>query len=378
MFEMHLTQYRISSKFLWRIVSLLFAFTHRAKYSSQRASLTSVSSALSNPYLQDRGPLATMPDVESADRCANELRRVAREFLPDIPQHPFLDPNFPEADAPLVPRDLAPRGRLNWELPREARMNLHIMLNFTEETDKLLDEFHAKVPTIDEVIEEWCAMKCASPTTIGSAKLRAQVSCKEFARGKANNVGEQRDDAAPYLFNMVKHLASPGRSDVVYLTDGLQDKEDKANTPAIPDNLRAVDWLDFDGSYVHLADAQHQAKPKTANSEFNWSGPSMRMNITPLNRRTTEWPVSEGNAYIARSISSPEPESHTRKAKPLGPFEEFWRDHGGFQGFQMVVENHEPSSNHLSEFQPQWPESMGRCKDSGEAMRRLKVPLTDV
>lgn len=55
-------------------------------------------------------------------------------------------------------------------------MNLQIILKFTEETDKLLDEFHARVPTIDEVIEEWCEMKGASPTKAGFAKIRAQAS----------------------------------------------------------------------------------------------------------------------------------------------------------------------------------------------------------
>lgn len=99
--------------------------------------------------------------MESSDSSAYNTRRVAREFL---------------EDAPLVPRDLAPHGRLNWELPKEARMNLQIILKFTEETDKLLDEFHARVPTIDEVIEEWCEMKGASPTKAGFAKIRAQAS----------------------------------------------------------------------------------------------------------------------------------------------------------------------------------------------------------
>ena len=305
--------------------------------------------------------------MESSDPNAYNTRRVASEFLPNIPHHPFLDPNFPEEDAPLIPRDLAPHGRLNWELPKEARMNLHIMLKFTEETDKLLDEFHAKVPTIDEVIEEWCEMKGASPTKAGFAKIRAQVSHKESSKTKAKNAGEHTGETADsYIFNMAKNLDSLGRSDLIYLTDAVRDKEDEGRKSGMPENLRAVDWLDFDGSYVHLADA-HQAEPETANPESkSWlsvPGPSMRRDSTPTNLRTTEWPMSEQDACISPSIYSPEPEGDSKKAKPLGPFEEFWRDHGGPQGLQMAVEDEEPastSSNHLSEFHPQWPESMGR------------------
>ena len=362
---------------------------HKRSEVSQPISNPQASQALSYMYIsQGIEPLVAMYNTSSSDTSASSTRRLARSFPPDVPQHPLLDPNFPKEDTPLVPKDLAPRGRLNWELPKGARMNLHIMLKLTEEKNKLIDEFHAKVPTIDEVIGEWCEMQGASPTRAGFAKLRAQVSHKASSRAKADERGKQPDDDGDsYMLNMVKNLDSPGRSDLIYLTNAGQDKKDIFRRSRIPDNLRAVDWSDFDGSYVHLADASHQTELRTANpelkSKLTVSEPSMRRKRTPSNLRTTEWSTSEPDAYLFPGIYSPKPYDEAGKAKPLGPFEEFWRDHGGPQGYQAVIEEDGPastSSGYLSEFQPQWPESMGLCKQrnwawSGKTAKRFNVSL---
>ena len=202
---------------------------------------------------------------------------------------------------------------------------------------------------------------------LGLPRFEHKLRIKESSKANAKNAGEHTDDAADsYTFNMAKNLDSPGLSELIYFTDAVRDKEDEGRKSDMPENHRAVDWLDFDGSYVHLQDA-HQAEPETANPESkSWlsvPGPSMRRDSTPTNLMTSEWPMSEQDACTSPSIYSPEPEGDSKKARPLGLFEEFWRDHGGPQGIQMAVEDGEPastSSNHLSESHSQWPESMGR------------------
>ena len=122
-------------------------------------------------------------------------------------------------------------------------------------------------------------------------------------------------------FNMAKNLDSPGLSELIYFTDAVRDKEDEGRKSDMPENHRAVDWLDFNGSYVHLQDA-HQAEPETTNPESkSWlsvPGPSMRRDSTPTNLMTSEWPMSEQDACTSPSIYSPKPEGDSKKAKPLG------------------------------------------------------------
>ena len=282
-----------------------------------------------------------------SDTSACNIRRLARPFHDDIPHHPFLDPEFQWQDAPLVPSDLAPRGRLNWEIPRPAKTNLHIMLELKEETDEILEDYRSKLPLIDQALEEWVEMRGASPTTTGEAKLRDMASLQRF--GDVEDQGEQRDSSTDsYIFSMARNLDSPGRGDVIYLADAFEQKKAKDRKASVPENLRAVDWLDFDGSYLHVAEASHEVEAEMAIPE---SVPILKIpksgrktNSRPPNFRISDWSESEPVDLLPTSIYSPEPESAGSQAcKRRGPFQDFWRGHDDSNGYRMELADELPT-----------------------------------
>lgn len=275
--------------------------------------------------------------MDSSNTSAYNVRRLARPFLDDIPHHPFLNPEFQWQDAPLVPSDLAPRGRLNWELPRPAKTNLHIMLELKEETNEILDEYRSKLPLIDQAMEEWVEMRGASPTTTGEAKLRNLASLQTFS--DVPNEGEQHDASTDsYIFSMARNLDSPGRADVIYLADAFEQKKGNERKSSIPNNIRAVDWLDFDGSYLHIAEAAHKAEAEMAIPDsvptLQIPKPGGRRNSRPSNLRVSEWSESEPVDLLPARSYSPEPWSAgSQTCKRLGPFQEFWQ---GYDDMEFV------------------------------------------
>ena len=284
--------------------------------------------------------------MDSSDTSACNIRRLARPFLDDIPHHPFLDPEFQWQDAPLVPSDLAPGGRLNWELPRPAKTNLHIMLELKEETNQILEEYRSKLPLIDQAMEEWVEMRGASPTTIGEAKLRNLASLETFS--DVRNENEQRDASTDsYIFSMARNLDSPGRADVIYLADAFEQKEGKERKSSIPANIRAVDWLDFDGSYLHVAEASYEGE---ADMAIRDSVPPLkipnacgRTYSRPSNLRVSEWSESESMDLLPASVYSPEPWSAGSQAcEKLGPFQEFWQGHEDSNEYHMEFADDSP------------------------------------
>ena len=279
--------------------------------------------------------------MDSSDTSACNIRRLARPFLDDIPHHPFFDPEFQWQDAPLVPSDLAPGGRLIWELPRPAKTTLHIKLELKEETDEILEEYRSKLPFIDQAMEEWVEMRGASPTTTGEAKLRDLASPGRF--WDVQNEGKQRDASTnSHIFSMARNLDSPGRADVIYLVDAFEQEKCKDRKSSIPENIRAVDWLDFDGSYLHVTEASHEAEAEMAIPK---SVPTLkipksgrRTNSRPPNLRISDWSESEPVDFLPASSYSPEPESAGSQAcKRLGPFQDFWRGHDDSNGYRMEL-----------------------------------------
>ena len=309
--------------------------------------------------------LALTGTMDSSDTSACNTRRLARPFYDDIPHHPFLDPEFQWEYASLVPRDLAPRGRLNWELPRPAKTNLHIMLELKEETDGILEEYRSKLPFIDQAIEEWVEMRGASPTTTGEAKLRDMASLNTSQ--DVEHQGEQHDTSTDsYIFSMARDLDSPGRADVIYLADAFEQKKAKDRKSSIPENLRAVDWLDFDGSYLHVAEASHAAEAEMGIPDavpiLKTPKSGRRTNSRPPNLRISDWSESVSGDVLPASIYSPEPESAGSQAcKPTGPFQDFWQAHDNSYGNRMELANDLPvpqASGQLSVTSPTSSEPM--------------------
>lgn len=259
---------------------------------------------------------------------SSNVRRLARTFTPTTPDHhPLLDPDFPEEDIPLVPSALAPRGQLNWELPKKAVANLHIMLKLSNNADELLEEFHHTIPQIDEALNDWVEMKGASPTKIGEEQLRARSFVGRHTANEGRASSGRNDD---YVFNMAKNLDNPGRADVIYLTEGVQDSDstDTGSRP-IADNIRGVDWLDFDGSYVHLQDTKTLTEPRTfeSGSTLICKSDGNEENSIPRKLQTSGW-CSDRTCMLTPMTYRPDFSSiidgslrHTR------PFDKFWLKH---------------------------------------------------
>lgn len=308
-----------------------------------------------------------MPALEYSSADAHNTRRLARTFTPTVPDHhPFLDPDFPEEDEHLVPAALAPRGKLNWELPKKATTNLHIMLKLTNKADELLDEWRDKIPQIDEVVTEWSEMKGASPTTLGEMQLHAQAlfndSCGE-AQSEADTTGIDSSDG--YVFNMAKNLDSPGRGDVIYLTNGVEDDKYNGKKGSMPKNLRNVEWLDFDGSHVHMADEAPKSRPLRVAFDLPeqsldlGDSSTSRLSSVSGNIRSTDWNLEE---LLSPTVYSPTAASDVGHSDgEARPFDDFWLSHQAPNGPSLALrdENNEldnlnisPSNGHHSEWRP--------------------------
>ena len=192
--------------------------------------------------------------------------------------------------------------------------NLHITLKLTNDTDEQLKEFHEKIPQIDELLELWGELKGVRPTKTGEAQLQARTY-------RDRNSTEEREGT---IFNLVSNLDNPGRADVIYLTDSVEDSRENAEDSSVPSNLRTVEWLlGFDGSYVHLEDAE----PKMA--AFSTEQGFERSNSTPSNLRLTEWLEDEQYADLPNEACSPDSDSEDvgENSRQAGPYEQFWIRH---------------------------------------------------
>ncbi|KAK4691277.1 hypothetical protein P7C71_g5687, partial [Lecanoromycetidae sp. Uapishka_2] len=219
------------------------------------------------------------------------------------------------------------------------------MLKLSNKADELLDEWRNKIPQIDEVISEWSEMKGASPTTVGEMQLQAQAmhndSCLE-AKGEGDLGATYSEEA--YVFNMAKNLDSPGRGDVIYLTDGIQDSIGRKGS--IPQNLRNIEWLNFDGSHIHVADAVTQARPSRIASNLPEQDlDPERVGIpgidrAPKNLRTTDWECDE---LLSPTVYSPTatPDAARSNSPIRRPFDDFWLSHQGLSGHQPTSRNAE-------------------------------------
>ncbi|KAF6237580.1 hypothetical protein HO173_004470 [Letharia columbiana] len=266
-------------------------------------------------------------------------RRLARKFTPHTPfHHPHLDPNVPQENLHLVPAALFPGRNLNWELPRPAVTNLHVMLKFTNEPDKAQKEFHDKIPQINDVLGLWSELKGASPTTTGEAQLRAQISVAEDQGWTSTEEGEGT------TFHLVSNLDTPGRADVIYLTDAVEDSGEHAEDLSVPFNLRTMEWLGFDGSYVHLEDSKPKMAAFPIGQGSDSDEQSMR-NSTPSNLRVTEWLEDEQYTDLPTEAYSSEPGSDAGKtSRETGTYENFWIKHDP-SGPELALNTDEGESN---------------------------------
>jgi len=198
------------------------------------------------------------------------------------------------------------------------------MLKLSNNADELLDEFHHTIPQIDEALSDWIEMKGASPTKIGEEQLRIRSFLDNHGIDGGTALKGSNDD---YIFNMARNLDNPGRADVIYLTDAVEDSlsVEKGHDP-VAETIRGVDWLDFDGSYVHLQDAHVPGEHKTVIPETLHvpKANGTRRSSTPLNLRTSGWECDQDMLLTPKVYS---PVIKTDGRKQTGPFEKFWREH---------------------------------------------------
>ena len=291
-------------------------------------------------FRRKNSDLARMSTPEPLNSNISSAPRLARNFTPHTPfHHPHLDQSLPAEDLSLVPAALFQGRKLNWELPRPAVTNLHITLKLTNDPDELQKEFQDKIPCIDELLGLWGELKGASPTRTGEAQLRARAPIAEDQGWTSTEGGEGT------TFNLVSRLDTPRRADIIYLTDAVEDSRGHAEDSSIPSNLRTVEWLGFDGSCVHLEDAEPKVAALPKEQDFNFDQPGMRNNSTPPNLRVTEWLDDEQYTNPPSEACSPESGSDAGKSsREAGPYETFWLKHDPY-GPQLTLNTDESDTS---------------------------------
>ena len=265
--------------------------------------------------------------VQSADIMSSaqtyQTHRLPRIFTLSTPMHhPLEDPNLPEDDVALVPRDLAPRGGLSWELPKKTVTDLNIRLKLTDETDRLLDEFHQTIPRIDEILSEWMDMRGLSSAATGEKTLRAQARRHLADYGIEESRGKIQQENL--VFNMVRHLNTPGRADVMYLTDTVDDSGlSESPTP----NIRALDFVGFDDSYVHLSGNGSDIEDSNPKDLSSFSAESNHTGSTPSNLGTQAEDYDQDYCLAASIYDPSEVDKDKACSRQLGCYEAFWRDY---------------------------------------------------
>lgn len=272
-----------------------------------------------------------MPVLHSTHPNATNVRRLAQQFTSFTPfHHPFLDPKFPEEDKPLVPKELAPRGGLSWDLPSKAVTNNNKILEVTNEADEFLAGFHVKMfgaherlEQMEELVTEWIEMRGSSPTKAGRAQLQIQEKFSESSF-EDTEVGNGQS----YIFNMVMGPPSPKCADVIYLTNPV---EQGATEHSVPQNLRTTDWT------------MNQCLSRDTRGK-----PSSRDSSIPPNIRSREWADNEllmANAFA--DTSSPEVQEVIRSP---GPYEKFWIKHDIYRDYQIALDREEELGGYVPRY----------------------------
>ena len=271
-----------------------------------------------------------MPEPDSKFLGAPSL---AGKFTPQTPFfHPHLDPNLKKEDLHLVPAPLFQGRTLTSRLPRPAVANLHVMLKLTNDPDKLRNEFHGKIPQIDDFLGLWGELKGATSTVAGEGQHRARTT-DLIHKGEGTSL------------HLARNIDTPGQGSFVYLTDAVKDGEHDAEDSGVPSNLRTVEWLGFDGSYAHLEDIEPKTAAMPADDDVDFGEPSTKRNSRVLpNLRVTEWLKDVEHTDISSqaypSVSDSDAENIWRET---GPYETFWRRHTSY-GPQLALDNDDGGS----------------------------------
>ena len=307
----------------------------RASGTQQRTPITTGQGkylARNQPKPSKKRDLAVRSNMPEPDSNVPDARRLAGKFTPQTPFfHPHLDPNMKEEDLHLVPAPLFQGRTFNSRLPRPAVANLHVMLKLTNDPDELRNEFHGKIPQIDDFLELWGELKGANSTVGGEGQLGARTA-DLIQEGEGTNL------------HLARNIDTPGQGSFVYLTDAVQDSQHDAEDSGVPSNLRTVEWLGFDGSYAHLADVEPNTVAIPAD-DVDFGEPSMERNSRTLpNLRVTEWLEDVEHTDVSSQAYRSDADSDAGNiSRETGPYETFWRGHTSY-GPQLALNNDEGGS----------------------------------
>ena len=280
-----------------------------------------------------KGDLAVMSNMPEPDSKFTDARRLAEKFTPQTPFfHPHLDPSLKKEDLDLVPAPLFQGKTFNSRLPRPAVANLHVMLKLTNDPDELRDEFHGKIPQIDDFLGLWGELKGATSTVASEGQPRARTA-DLIQEGEGTSL------------HLARNVDTPGQGSFVFLTDAVKDNEHDAEDSGVPSNLRTVEWLGFDGSYAHLEDVEPKTAAIPADDDVDFGEPSMRLNSrNPSHLRVTEWLKDVEHADISSQAHGSDADSDAGNiSRETGPYETFWREHTSY-GPQLALNNDEGES----------------------------------
>ena len=196
------------------------------------------------------------------------------------------------------------------------------MLKLTNEPNEIRKEFHDRIPQIDDVLGLWGELKGASPTMNGEAQLRTRTRAADVQGWSSRGNGKGT------IFNLVSDLDTPGQADMIYLTDATEDSGEDVEDSKIPPNLRTIEWLGFDGSYVHLEESEANMAASPTKEHFDFDEHDTRRNSTPPNLRLTQW-LEDEEQYTSLSGETcrSEPDSDARASPDVGTYESFWINH---------------------------------------------------
>ena len=224
----------------------------------------------------------------------------ARTFTPHTPFHdPRLDPDVPKENHHMIPQALSGGNKLNREIPKSATANLHVVLKLTNDPEELQKEFHDIIPQINDILGRWGEVKAANLTTTTAEDRDWTVTTEERKETTFDH--------------------TPGRGDIIYLADASEEDAESAEDSAILPNLRTTEWLGFNGSYVHLKDAE---------PEMDLDERSMSKNSTLSNVRVAEWLGGVQCDAFPKEASSSESDCNSEAdSRKAGPYETFWTNH---------------------------------------------------
>ena len=242
---------------------------------------------------------------------ASYRRAIAQPFTDATPKHhPFLDPDLPDEDIPLVPNDLVPRGGLRWTLPTAPATPATFDVAMLRATMGQMRENLS-------LMEDWVVVWAEGNGRIGEAFSRTREPALASARGSVVSADTSRNS------DVVEAIRTPSEgSDFSELSDQsyvLVAREKVRNRGAsksgLSSNLNVSRW-----SLVESADPT--TGPVGRQQDRAPENPTADKGTVPANLQSVEL---ESDGHLVRGFSvTGIGDTDRAMLRPLGPYDAFW------------------------------------------------------